>query len=218
MTKRFRFVFVTGVAILSACGGNRAEAFRFRRSCCAPCQPCFGSDDWECLKTKVYQIAPDDFLYYSDHYANGCNNPPESDAWEDADYNVPQNCPSCIPYSFASQRAHSGLNKWTGLGAPVNSNYRPPLSSCATVLGCHFECLKICAANNTYKTFKVKVFDICISNASRPIHVAYEVDGFPSGCNPCCICLGPGNCKCCPTGHSYSLRYCCKRVLLLTAT
>ena len=33
----------------------------------------------------------------------------------------------------------------------VTSNYRPALSSCAKVLGCHFECLKICAENTTYK-------------------------------------------------------------------
>jgi hypothetical protein len=217
MTRFARFVFLAVVAFLSISVANRAEAFRFRRSwnCCVPCQHGFG-DDLECLKTKIYPIGPHDFMYYAEYDAGGDCGSPSTETFEYGDVSTPQVCPSCVDLG-PSCRHTASMHNWTGLGSPLEPDYKPEFSDCATVVGCHFECLKVCAENNCWKTFKIKVYDICLHNVRCPIHVAYEVSCFPDNVHPCCYCIGSGGCKCCSSGHAYTLKYCCKRVLLLTA-
>ncbi len=220
MRGKFRFAIIAMVSCLSIVCVQNAEAFRFRRTCCCQSRQCFGPD-YLCLEMELYQIGTNDYMYYAYLRQGSCGAAPQSEPFEDIYYgNLPQDCPSgqCrIVNSLRLEKKNNGCpNNWKGLKNPVDPNYAPPFITCATTCECHFECLKICDEHNQWKCYKVKVFDVCLPHTACPLHVAYEVTKFPDGVNPRPICIGKSNCSC-PQCFIYSLCYCGKKLLLLTA-
>jgi hypothetical protein len=218
MTGIYRFALILTVGLVAVFWVQSAEAFRLRRTCCCPYPKCFG-DDFTCLEYEIYEIAPGDYLYYANYLEGSCFADPQPEPFEGVDYAVPQDCElgQCLPGDPTRlEKKYGSPCKWAGLGSPVDPSFKPPFSTCATTIGCHFECLKVCDENNHWKSYKVKIFDVCVPKSSRALHVAYQVDHFPNGVNPWPIYIGKDNCKC-PKCFTYALCYCGKKVLLLTA-
>ena len=218
MRGAFRFAIIAMVSCLSLVSIQNADAFRFRRNCCCPCQHSFGGY-YLCLEMELYQVGDNDYMYYAYKRQDSCDAAPSSVPFEDVYYppsSLPQDCPAHCRFINTLEKSSGCPNHWAGLIHPVDPGYEPPFLTCATKCECHFECLKICDEHNQWKCYKVKVFDVCLPHTACPLHVAYEVTHFPDGVNPCPICIGKSNCSC-PQCFIYSLCYCGKKLLLLTA-
>jgi hypothetical protein len=201
--------------VLSISPVHRAEAFRGRRSSCTNCcQRCYAISS-ECLRTKIVDEGGGQFLYYADYYESGCGQDAQPDAWESGDETLPENC-NGVPAACKDPNAYkSGSSGFKGLSMdPTDPDQDCCWSPCAQKCGKHYECLRLCGE---CKKVKVEVVTLWIPSACEFIHVALEVSKFPDGVNPCVIPVCGCNCtKCKKCDHAWSLRYCGKKVLLLT--
>ncbi len=205
--------------VLSIVPAQRADAFRRGRSyssdCCQPCQYFHGIPR-DCLRSKVVDEGNGVFLYYADYYESTCGQDAQPDAWEGGEEAIPEVCPPGSPACKNVSFYGPGSGNFKGLHPthPTDPDQDCCWSPCTKECGKHYECLWLCGE---CRAVKVQVVDRWIPGICECIHVALEVSQFPEGVNPCTICVCGCNCnKCKHCDHAWSLRYCGKKVLLLT--
>ncbi len=224
-----RLISIAVALVLTIAEVNAAHARRCHRPCCRPCCQqhdscgCYG-EDWTCLLTKIYEIGPNDEVYYADYYEGGCEVPPQAVYAETLDYgdNPNQICDNyeCIPTSRkgksheADHLPHFTDKVFPGFAPPLEPDFPVHWSAGVTQIAERFEKLEFTEEGRTYKA---RVFDLRLdTSGNKMIHVAFEIGHFPSGANPVQIQFGPEKVKRCAGLHAYSVKYRGRTMLFLT--
>jgi hypothetical protein len=162
----------------------------------------------------LYEIGPNDFIYYATYYEGNCGVEAQDVYVEDVDLgdNPLEDCPDeCVITSRKSQHYgpddmpridHYTKKIFPGYNPALAAAYAPRWAAGVSQVGSPvYKRINLVKEGRTYKA---KVFELRLS-ASKTIYIAFEIESFPSSEHPGTI--ASNSAKRCVGQHAYSMKY-----------
>ena len=228
MLRFSRFALVAATLFFTVAQVNQAEAFRRHRSrsyassssCKVRSAP--RSDNWTCVRTKLYEISANNWLYYADFFEGGCEEDPQGCYVEgDYDSNITEDCPGGCISSSAKTAAfsksdmarleHPSRLTFAGFNRPLAyDDCKLTLSEGITQVGDPIP--STIQLEEEGRVYKAKIFCLKLKD-SRTVYVAFEIKDFPASPKP--GDFSATTAKKCKGLHAYSMTYHDKPLVLL---